>query len=101
MANVELRPEVQAYAEAIEMRLRKHDADWGTSWKTAPTDILLRHLADKVENLETAVEYDDPTNTLKQAASVGAHAMFVADVCGALNPPTTGPAATEGRGEGA
>lgn len=90
------RPEVLAFAQAIERRLRKHDHDWGNSWKEVPTGPLMLDLYLKVAKLHDALITHNKERILSAAGSVGAHAMFVADVAGNLSyeppeaPPTKG-----------
>lgn len=41
MSEITVRPEVMAFAEAMERKLRVHDKERGDSWKTC--DILYLH----------------------------------------------------------
>lgn len=77
------RPEVRAMADAMEAKLRKHDAARGESWKTTDIDWLLNGLDDEVAELRGAVE--DGERVLYEAASVANFAMMIADRRRALN----------------
>jgi hypothetical protein len=100
--SIELRPEVQAFAEAMEMKLRLNDHKGG--WKKEhPKAYLFRRLGDEIRELEYAI--DDQINAiqmlhredatpklveiqgnkvLSEAVDVANFAMMIADVCGAL-----------------
>lgn len=84
--NERLRPEVRAFATLIEGRLAKHDDDRGESWKAMNDLRMIAYLSQRVALLVTAIDQCDanPINenwneVVKQAASVGAAAMFIAD----------------------
>lgn len=77
-----LRPEVLAFAIAMERKLRTQDAASGQSWKDADIDYLLDRLADEVVELNGAVV--DGAHVLGEAVDVANFAMMVADRRGSL-----------------
>lgn len=94
---LELRPEVAAFAQAMEAQLRANDHKPG--WKGIEPDALLDRLREERRELEVAVLQIEvyamgncsPANTthyvgrvVKEAADVANFAMMVADVCGGL-----------------
>jgi hypothetical protein len=87
------RPEVMAFARAMEAKLRKHDAKRGTTgWKRDRAVALAQRLREEVDELDGAAEMfeegEEPAeNVLSEAADVGNFAMMIADVCGALRAP--------------
>lgn len=82
MTPTELRPEVLAFAIAMERKLRMRDAARATSWKNAEIDYLLDRLNDEVAELHGAVV--DGAHVLGEAADVANFAMMVADRRGSL-----------------
>jgi hypothetical protein len=85
----ELRPEVMEFALLMEARLRIKEADKGTSWKQSPMGYLRVAMFSKASLLErelTGVEHGMPLTvaTTKHAVDLANHAMFIADVAGAL-----------------
>lgn len=85
----ELRPEVAAFARAMEAKLRKHDKSRGAGgWKNDDPSRLLARLDEESEELGLAVsplsKQRKKAEVLSEAADVGNFAMMVADVCGAL-----------------
>jgi hypothetical protein len=45
-----IRPEIMAFAEAMEAEMARHDEEKGDSWKAMPKDDLLDMLGDCFEN---------------------------------------------------
>lgn len=92
---LELRPRVAAFAQAMERKLRDNDhkRGWVDDW---PTDLMCR-LQEEVDELQEVVErYENDTypasverkeEVLAEAADVANFAMMVADVCGVLDVP--------------
>ncbi len=81
MAKLRLRPEVVAFAQAMEQKLRENDYKGG--WKECSTQELFKHLEEEVGELKTCVEsiYDfSKEETLGEAADVANIAMMLADV---------------------
>lgn len=90
------RPEVVAFADAMECKLRQNDYRRG--WQDCPREYLLIRLSEEVGELNAAVRgricvfdavgyaYQPPrTDTvLGEAADVANFAMMLADVCGVL-----------------
>lgn len=83
-----LRPEVRAFAEAMEAKLRENDHKGG--WKDDAASRLLRRLEEELDELRLAL-YNGSLNgddwrsiVLREAADVGNFAMMLADVAGGL-----------------
>ncbi len=82
---LELRPEVAAFAQAMERKLREHDDTRGhRGWSSAQPDWIMVRLAEEVGELAKAVRLRRRAAALDEAADVGNLAMMVADVLGAL-----------------
>jgi NTP pyrophosphatase (non-canonical NTP hydrolase) len=81
---MELRPEVQKFAEAMEEQLRANDHKPG--WKKDHPRMLGPRLEEEMRELQAEVERAarNPKQILKEAADVANFAMMVADVCGGL-----------------
>jgi hypothetical protein len=75
-----LRPEVRAFAEAMELKLRKHD-DW-PGWKDCDPMVLMQDL---IVHLGKFASSPDET-LLGSAADLGNFAMMICDACGLLLP---------------
>jgi len=75
-----LRPEVQAFALAMEERLKANDHKGG--WKNESPDWLIRRMRQEFSELEMAIDYQK--NIRHESADVANFAMMIADVCGAL-----------------
>lgn len=83
-----LRPEVLAFAQAMEAKLREHDGDRGAAgWRRDSTSALLRRLREEVEELALVGPFTCVDEVLGEAADVGNFAMMIADVCGVLRAP--------------
>lgn len=83
-----LRPEVQRFAELMELQLRANDHKPG--WKNDTARSLFRRLSeDEIAELGAAISVrlttGDATGVAKEAADVANFAMMIADVCGALD----------------
>ena len=85
---LELRPEVAAFAQAMEAQLRANDHKPG--WRGDSPEILMRRLYEEAGELRRCVVCREPwsaeeaARVLKEAADVANFAMMVADVCGGL-----------------
>lgn len=77
----QLRPEVLAFAQAMENQLRANDHKGG--WKGCDYAWLFGRLLEEVKELEREVTRDGE-HILSEAADVANFAMMIADVCGAL-----------------
>lgn len=88
MRVTDLRPEVLAFAFAMETTLRKHDTKKGTEgWKNAPPMFLADYTVREAKELYFEIKGTDTprrVRVLEEAADTGNLAMMVADVCGAL-----------------
>jgi hypothetical protein len=89
---MELRPEVRAFAEAMQQLLDAHQGEKGDGWKGDSPEDLIASTYRACDRLARAYDFVAVTTDaiLTRAASVGVHAMFVADVCGALGEERTG-----------
>jgi len=79
------RPEVKAFADAMEAKLKANDHKGG--WNNCGTSMqyLFDRLLEETEELEVAVH--DKNSVLEEAADVANFAMMIADVAGELLPP--------------
>lgn len=85
---VDCRPEVMAFAIAMEGRLRKKDQDRVASWRHKAPKALSVDLVSKAMALDVQVlRAVDPDRSLlaKHAIDIGNFAMFIADVAGVLD----------------
>jgi hypothetical protein len=80
---LQCRPEVQAYAVAMELALREHDEDRGPAgWKSdADGNVLglLDHLAEEVLELKEVLVEGYYAGVCREAPHVGAMAMMILD----------------------
>lgn len=83
------RPEVLAFARAMEAKLRLN-AHKGTWKEEDPFDLLAR-VVDEIDELDMAIEAyskdpkdDTKKEVLSEAADVANFCLFTADVCGSL-----------------
>src|SRR4051812_9995941 len=88
---VKLRPEVRAFAEAMQQLLHQHQDEKGDAWKTDSVDGLVDAVDRAANRLRVVTTFAQVGGELeaelrKATASVGLHAMFVADVMDALPP---------------
>ena len=84
---MDLRPEVAAFAKAMEAKLKENDHKGGWNRGEDTPDELMARLLEEAEELENALHpmrKRDPKRILREAADVANFAMMVADVCGAL-----------------
>lgn len=80
---MDIRPEVAAFAQAMELKLRENEHKGG--WKNCDIFYLFSRLAEETAELKHAVIDRYPkTSVLDEAADVANFAMMIADVCGAL-----------------
>ncbi len=86
---LELRPEVAAFAQAMEAQLRANDHKPG--WIDDHPRELLTRMDDEAVELRQVVRcllgrspLTSPSTVLSEAADVANFAMMVADVCGGL-----------------
>ena len=83
---IELRPEVQKFAEAMELKLRENDHKGG--WKKCKAaDLFLRaseefREADEELALYLCEGYKDPRRALRELADTANFLMMVADIIG-------------------
>lgn len=87
---IELRPEVQAFAEAMELKLRQNDHKGG--WQGMKPATLFIRAAEELKEADEVVSlylFDGrkttlPTEILDELVDVANFLMMTADVCGAL-----------------
>ena len=94
------RPEVRAFADLMEAKLRENDHKAG--WKGEDASDLFPRIAEEADELWRAMvrhskrlswgdawvmETDTVERIGREAADVANFAMMIADVCGALPPP--------------
>jgi hypothetical protein len=72
------RPQVEAFADAMEAKLRKHD--WQYHWSGLAVQYLFSALDDTSKELRAAVTVGNPTIALRKAADVANYAMMLADI---------------------
>lgn len=81
-----LRPKVRAFAEQIEMALRRNDHNGG--WSGCSPEWLVAKLAEELgECARYVVRRADrahANDVAKECADIAAVAMMLADVCGGL-----------------
>lgn len=82
-----LRPEVQRFAEAMEIQLRANDHKHG--WKNDTPQELLQRLIEETDELREECKGPPvrwiPFFILKEAVDVANFAMMISDVCGGLS----------------
>lgn len=81
---IQLRPEVLAFARLMEQRLREKDTEKGTSWKSMQGKDLTVHALSKMLRLEDAVRASPSAACARHAADLGNLCMMIADLAGAL-----------------
>lgn len=85
--DMEIRPEIMAFARLMEQKMRKHDGDWGASWKEMQRHDLLGVLYAETRELISALlrlPCQRPEEVDEEAADVANAAMFCAWNQGAL-----------------
>jgi hypothetical protein len=83
-SDLDLRPEVMAFAQLMEGRLRKHDAEKGLSWKQMSLSDLCVQVTSKSFRLEDAIRYGFYDEMLKHAIDTANYCMMIDDVAGAF-----------------
>lgn len=81
----ELRPEVLAFAVAMENQLRRND--WKGGWQGDDTIFLFPRITEELDELRGACFglYQNRDRVLPEAADVANFCMMVADVAGCLS----------------
>jgi len=72
------RPEVVAFADAMEAKLKANDHK--RHWRFLDMRTLSRRLTEEREELRRAVEIGDPAEVLREAADVANFCMMTADM---------------------
>lgn len=78
MDKITLRPELIAFAEAMELKLRKYDATLGDSYKSLTPDECMDLLVRGMERLNDSFYTSNPEKQKADAVDVGNFALFVA-----------------------
>jgi len=80
----ELRPELAAFAKAMESRLKEnaHRGDWRSYNFYYLTACLTANLGHMIR----AYQADKPESIPKSAADTANYAMMISDLCGGLGP---------------
>lgn len=88
---ITLRPEVAAFAELMELTLRRNDHK--PSWRADSAGQLLARLHDEVSELSACVECcaAHDLSAVSEAVDVANFAMMIADVLGGLAQPKPAP----------
>lgn len=82
---MQLRPEVQAFAELMETKLQEHDATKGpTGWKSAWPAALRYMVQDKFDEFVTAYKSGDRTTVRDKSVDAANLFMMLLDVVGEL-----------------
>lgn len=84
---IELRPEVQAFAQMMELRLRAHDEKKGTSWKKEEAASFLLLTRQRLNALERTLQKKTRTDAdslivAHEASDAANFCMMLADVFG-------------------
>ena len=89
------RPEVRAFADLMEAKLKANDHKSG--WKSEMVWPLIERLREETDELHIEVDAGERADSDdwrkrvgNEAADVANFAMMIADVCGALPAPPTG-----------
>lgn len=79
-----IRPEVAAFAQAMEEKLRQNDHK--THWREYPVGNLMGWMVEKTDELRREVysERPDSERVKQEAADVANFALMIADVMGGL-----------------
>lgn len=78
MSEVELRPAVRAFAEAMELKLRKHDGK-KTHWRMQPIEALVRLMMLEVEEYKVADEFFSVKEARTELVDIANYALIVYD----------------------
>lgn len=84
MSEPNWRPEVRAFADAMEARLLANDHKGG--WSKDLPEWLLGRCEDELFELRRSIQWASGHAVLDEAADVANFAMMIADVCGGLGP---------------
>jgi hypothetical protein len=79
-ALVELRAQLYAFAQQCEKKLQKNDHK--TEWVKLPVKALLEKLKIEVRELEVALEYEGPAESMNECVDVANFAMMLWDRLG-------------------
>lgn len=82
MDKIELRPEVQRFAEAMEKQLRANE--YKTSWKICRQGYLLGEMVRNYKEFESALRRENGEAILRRAVNVANFAMMLVDNAGCL-----------------
>lgn len=74
---MKLRPEVRRFAENMERKLRKHDDDWGDSWRTMYNEDVWARIEGEMKELQEVLH--DEVERVGEAADVANFLMFLVE----------------------
>ena len=88
----DIRPEIVAFAQLMEAKMRKHDAKWGDSWKDMLPEQLALRFTEECAEMWTAARWGGEYCGLaaEEAADVANVAMFIAWNLGTLSEKVRG-----------
>lgn len=79
-SSITLRPEVAAFAVAMELKLRKNDHK--TTWRDKPVEALVRLMVLELEEFRVAHEFFDTRDSRGETVDIANFAMIVWDRLG-------------------
>jgi NTP pyrophosphatase (non-canonical NTP hydrolase) len=80
-----MRKAVKKFAEAMEAKLKEHDADRGISgWDEYSPQYFLSRLLDEIEELSESLTLHTFDHAKREAADIGNFAMMIFDICDKL-----------------
>ena len=74
---IDIRPAVRAFAEAMELKLRKNDHK--TGWRQLPIEALLRLFKLEVQEFEVADEFFTIVEARRESVDMANFAMMIWD----------------------
>jgi hypothetical protein len=78
LKQTELRPAVRAFAEAMELKLRKHDGK-KTHWREQPIEALVRLLVLELEEFKIADDFFNVAEARTELKDIANYAMILDD----------------------
>ena len=81
---ITVRSDVRWFAELMELKLRKHDHDWGpTGWKDGNPYELLNRINEEMANVRNAVfdRHKTSEDIISKLADIANYCMMTADIC--------------------
>jgi|DEB19_MinimDraft_3_1074340.scaffolds.fasta_scaffold12456_4 hypothetical protein len=75
---IETRKEIDDFATAMEMKLRKRDGYGG--WQHLPLDYLKQKLQAEARELEISLQYEPADEVMSECVDVANYCMFIWDI---------------------